>query len=179
VETFIALRAYVDSSRWRGVPFYLRTGKGMAQGRRMLTIAFRQPPRRMFPIDCRHVAEAFGYDHLTFDLGDPASISATFLAKVPGPRLSLGEGEMSFSYETAFDGPESALEPYERLLHDVMSGDRALFTTSSAVERVWELSEPLLRDPPPTDSYRRGSWGPDRGRQLIAPRRWHLPGHRV
>ena len=93
-ETFVALRAYVDNWRWSGVPFYLRTGKRLAESRHLLTIAFNEPPRRMFSLDCRHVAESFGFDHLTFELGDPASISASFLAKVPGPALNLGEAHM-------------------------------------------------------------------------------------
>ena len=178
-ETFVALRAFVDSRRWAGVPFYLRTGKRLAESRRLLTIAFKQPPRHMFPLDCRHMAEIFGFDHLSFELGDTDRISASFLAKVPGPTLRLGEAEMSFSYANAFDGPTAALEPYERLIHDVMQGDRTLFTTSDAIERIWEVSQPLLERRPQVEIYEPGSWGPESSRELIAPRRWHLPGHRV
>ncbi len=176
-ETFVALRAYVDNWRWAGVPFYLRTGKRLAQSRRLLTIAYKRPPQRMFPVDCRHVAESFGRDHLSFDLGDPATISASFLAKVPGPELQLGEATMGFSYETGFAGPEQALDPYERLIHDVMVGDRLLFTTSGPIERLWEVSAPLLDDPPPVHPYEPGSWGPESHHGVIGPRRWHLPGH--
>ena len=68
-ETFVALRAFVDNWRWAGVPFYLRTGKRLAESRHLLTVAFTQPPRRMFPLNCHYVAEAFGHDHLTFELG--------------------------------------------------------------------------------------------------------------
>jgi glucose-6-phosphate 1-dehydrogenase len=178
-ETFVALRAFVDNWRWAGVPFYLRTGKRLADSRRLLTIAFTQPPLRMFPLDCRHVAEKFGFDHLTFDLGDPGSIAASFLAKVPGPGLRLGEAQMSFGYGADFEGPADALQPYERLIHDVMLGDRTLFTISDAIERLWEVSQPLLEHPPPSQPYAPGSWGPDSSRELIAPRRWHLPGHRL
>ena len=71
-ETFVALRAFIDNWRWADVPFYLRTGKRLARVA-ALTIAFNKPPRRMFPLDCRHVAEAFGWDHLTFELGDPGA----------------------------------------------------------------------------------------------------------
>jgi glucose-6-phosphate 1-dehydrogenase len=176
-ETFAALRAQVDNWRWAGVPFYLRTGKRLAEGRHLLTLAFKQPPRRMFPHDCRYQAEAFGFDHLTFELGDPGTISASFLAKVPGPTLKLGEADMNFSYASAFAGPEQALEPYERLLHDVMLGDRMLFTSSEAIERVWEVSQPVLDNPPPVQPYEPGSWGPEAANDLIAPRHWHLPGH--
>jgi len=178
-ETFVALRAFIDNWRWEGVPFYLRTGKRLAQKRNLLTIAFAQPPRRMFPLDCDQIAEDFGHDHLTFELGDPGSISASFLAKVPGPEIRLGEAHMRFSYADTFGGGENALDAYERLIHDVMVGDRTLFTGSDAIERLWEISEPVLQDPPPTMPYEPGSWGPPEADALIAPRRWHLPSHHV
>jgi glucose-6-phosphate 1-dehydrogenase len=178
-ETFVALRAFVDNWRWDGVPFYLRSGKRMAENRHVLTVAFRQPPRRMFPLDCAEIAESFGHDHLTFELGDPGSISASFLAKVPGPTMHLGEAHMRFSYADTFGGAERALDAYERLIHDVMLGDRTLFTTSSAIERLWEISAPLLESPPPVRSYEADSWGPEEIDELIAPRRWHLPNQHV
>jgi glucose-6-phosphate 1-dehydrogenase len=178
-ETFVAVKAFVDNWRWEGVPFYLRSGKRMGEGRHLLTIAYARPPRRMFPLDCDQIAESFGHDHLTFELGDPGSISASFLAKVPGPRIQLGEAHMRFSYADTFGGPDEALDPYERLIHDVMMGDRTLFTSSGAIERLWEVSEPVLREPPPAIPYEPGSWGPPEIDDLIAPRRWHLPSDHV
>ncbi|HKB51961.1 MAG TPA: glucose-6-phosphate dehydrogenase [Solirubrobacterales bacterium] len=178
-ETFVALRAFVDNWRWDGVPFYLRSGKRLAEDRHVLTVAFSQPPRRMFPLDCEQVAESFGHDHLTFELGDPGSISASFLAKVPGPTMHLGEAHMRFSYADNFGGSERALDAYERLIHDVLLDDRTLFTSSDGIERLWEVSEPLLEDPPPVRSYAAGSWGPEAIDDLIAPRRWHLPSPHV
>jgi len=178
-ETFVAVKAFVDNWRWEGVPFYLRTGKRMAQKQHLLTIAFAQPPRRMFPLDCDQIVESFGHDHLTFELGDPGSISASFLAKVPGPTIRLGEAHMHFSYADTFGGGDQALDAYERLIHDVMVADRTLFTSSDAIERLWEISEPLLGNPPPTVPYEPGSWGPPEADALIAPRRWHLPSHHV
>jgi glucose-6-phosphate 1-dehydrogenase len=178
-ETFVAVKAMIDNWRWEGVPFYLRSGKRLAESRHLLTIAFAQPPRRMFPLDCDQVAESFGHDHLTFELGDPGSISASFLAKVPGPTIELGEAHMRFSYADTFGGTEGALDAYERLIHDVMVGDRTLFTSSAAIERLWEISEPVLERPPPTLPYEPGSWGPEAIDQLIAPRRWHLPNDHV
>lgn len=178
-ETLVALRAMVDNWRWDGVPFYLRSGKRMAEDRHILTVAFKQPPRRMFPLDCDEIVESFGHDHLTFELGEPGSISASFLAKVPGPTIHLGEAHMRFSYADSFGGNGQALDPYERLIHDVMVGDRLLFTTSAGIERLWEVSEPLLADPPPVHEYPVGSWGPVAINQLIAPRRWHLPSTHV
>ncbi|MGA8746489.1 MAG: glucose-6-phosphate dehydrogenase [Solirubrobacterales bacterium] len=178
-ETFVALRAFVDNWRWAGVPFYLRSGKRMAENRHLLTVAFNEPPRRMFPLDGDQTAESFGHDHLSFELGDPGTITATFLAKVPGPEIRLGEAHMRFSYANTFGGSDQALEPYERLLHDVLVGDRTLFTTSEAIERLWEISEPVLGDPPPVQVYEPGSWGPKSIDALIAPRHWHLPSDHV
>ncbi|MDX6635372.1 MAG: glucose-6-phosphate 1-dehydrogenase [Solirubrobacterales bacterium] len=178
-ETFVAVKAFVDNWRWEGVPFYLRSGKRLEESRHLLTIAFAKPPRRMFPLDCDQIAESFGHDHLTFELGDPGSISASFLAKVPGPRIQLGEAHMRFSYADTFGGPEEALDPYERLIHDVMLGDRMLFTSSEAIERLWEISEPVLEDPPAAIPYEPGTWGPEEADELIAPRHWHLPNDHV
>ena len=172
-ETFVAVRASIDNWRWAGVPFYLRTGKCLAEGRRVLTIAFREPPRRMFAI-AGGAAEAVEQDHLTFDLGDPGRISASFMAKVPGPAMELAQAQMSFSYEDSFCGAH-ALEAYERLIHDAMIGDRTLFTRADGIERLWEISTPVLSNPSPLQSYEKGSWGPDAADELIAPRRWHLP----
>jgi glucose-6-phosphate 1-dehydrogenase len=174
-ETFVALRAFVDNWRWEGVPFFLRSGKCLADNRHLLTVAFSEPPRRMFPIDCSQVADEFGHDHLTFELGDPGSISATFLAKVPGPKMQLGQAHMRFSYADSFGGPEHALDAYERLILDVMLGDRTLFTTSAAIERLWQVADGVVREPPPAESYEPGSWGPEATADLLAPHRWHAP----
>lgn len=174
-ETFVALRTFVDNWRWEGVPFYLRSGKSLAESKHLLTVAFKKPPRRMFPLDCDQISESFDYDHLTFELGDPGFITSSFFAKVPGPTMELGEAHMHFSYADAFGGNDEALEPYERLIHDVMCGDRTLFTSSAAIERLWEISDPVLADPPETVTYEGGSWGPEEAQELIAPRRWHLP----
>jgi glucose-6-phosphate 1-dehydrogenase len=175
-ETFVALRAFVDNWRWEGVPFFLRSGKRLAETHHLLTVAFSEPPRRMFPIDCSQVAEEFGHDHLTFELGDPGSISASFLAKVPGPKMQLGQAHMHFSYADSFGGSARALDAYERLIHDVMVGDRTLFTTSAAIERLWEVAHPVVREPPPVEIYEPGSWGPAATDALLAPHRWHVPG---
>ncbi len=172
-ETFAAVRVHLDNWRWAGVPFFLRTGKRLAEGRRQITIAFREPPRRMFDVDGAFTG-SFGTDHITFDLGDPGSIAAVFFAKVPGPRMRLGRARMSFSFDHAF-GDERSLEAYERLLYDAMLGDRMLFDTSDGIERRWAAAAPLLESPPPVLPYAPGSWGPDAVHELIAPREWRLP----
>jgi len=171
-ETFIAARVSIENWRWTGVPFFLRTGKRLAEGRRLLTIAFRKPPRRMFDVT-EALVEHFGPDHLTFDLSDPGGISASFLAKVPGPSMRLGQARMDFSSERTF-GTADALEPYERLMYDAMTGDRSLFADAEGIERLWSASATLLADPPPLHRYAPGSWGPEAMHDLIAPRQWRL-----
>ena len=171
-ETFIALRATIDNWRWAGVPFFLRTGKCLAEERRLLTIAFREPPRKMFRV-ARAFVEDYGPDHISFDLGNPGGITTSFLAKVPGPQMRLGQARMEFSYEGSF-GTEG-LEPYERLMYDAMLGDRTLFTNADGIEDLWAASSQLLRDPPPLHRYPPGSYGPQKMHELIAPRRWWLP----
>jgi glucose-6-phosphate 1-dehydrogenase len=171
-ETFVALRAGIDNWRWAGVPFFLRTGKRLGEQRRLLTIAFREPPRRMFR-EAGAFVEDYGPDHISFDLGNPGGITTSFLAKVPGPQMRLGQARMEFSYEGSFG--TQGLEPYERLMYDAMLGDRTLFTNADGIENLWAASSDLLRDPPPLHRYPPGSYGPQKMHELIAPRRWWLP----
>ena len=171
-ETFIALRASVDNWRWDGVPFFLRTGKRLSEERRLLTIAFREPPRKMFRT-ARAFIEDYGPDHISFDLGNPGGIITSFLAKVPGPQMRLGQARMEFTYEGSFGS--QGLEPYERLMYDAMLGDRMLFTNADGIENLWAASSELLDDPPPLHRYAPGSYGPQKMHELIAPRRWWLP----
>jgi glucose-6-phosphate 1-dehydrogenase len=168
-ETFVALKVGIENWRWAGVPFYLRTGKCMAETRRVVTIAFRDPPRRMF-----ESVNGFVPNELVFELGDPGGISAGFLAKVPGPTMELATAQFRFDYEESFT-TANQLEAYERLIHDALLGDRTLFTRADGIERLWEVSTPVLDAPPPLHPYFPGSWGPPAVDDLIAPGRWHLP----
>lgn len=171
-ETFVAGRVMIDNWRWAGVPFFFRTGKRLAEGRRVLTIAFKQPPLALFERSAVPT-EDMDANHLTFDLADNGSISASFLAKTPGPDLKISAARMDFAYGAADSG---ILEAYERLLHDVLIGDHTLFTRADGIERLWEIVNPVLEDPPPLTIYPAGSWGPRPAIDgLIAPRRWHLP----
>jgi glucose-6-phosphate 1-dehydrogenase len=174
-ETFVALRCEIDNWRWAGVPFYLRTGKRMAEGARIISIAFREPPKSMFPAGSG--VGAHGPDHLTFDLADASKLSLSFYGKRPGPGMKLDKLSLQFAlHETGREA--DVLEAYERLLHDAMSGDHTLFTTAEGIERLWELSIPLLQSPPPVRAYAPGSWGPNAIHQLIAPHAWRLPFER-
>ena len=175
-ETFIALRCHIDNWRWAGVPFYLRTGKRLAEGQRIISIAFREPPKSMFPPGSG-ISEQ-GPDHLTFDLADAARMSLSFYGKRPGPGMRLDKLSMQFAmHDTGHIG--DVLEAYERLILDAMRGDHTLFTTADGIERLWEVSSVLLEAPPPVRFYAPGSWGPNAIHQLIAPNAWRLPFERA
>jgi len=175
-ETFIALKCSIDNWRWAGVPFFLRTGKRLAEGQRIISIAFREPPKSMFPAGSG-VGEQ-GPDHLTFDLADQSKMSLSFYGKRPGPGMRLDKLSLQFAMrDTGLIG--DVLEAYERLILDAMRGDRTLFTTAEGIERLWAVSTPLLESPPPVRSYPPGSWGPNAIHQLIAPRAWRLPFERA
>jgi glucose-6-phosphate 1-dehydrogenase len=174
-ETMVAVRAEVENWRWNGVPFYLRSGKCMGASRQVVTLGFREPPLRMFRTHRKDIP-AGRLNELVIDFADPGSIMVEFLAKIPGPELALGHSTMSFYYKDSF-AAANALEGYERLILLAMIGDQSLFTRSDGVERVWEISTPLLENPLPVESYPRGSWGPPSVAKLIAPYHWHLPDH--
>ncbi|MFY9509664.1 MAG: glucose-6-phosphate dehydrogenase [Rubrivivax sp.] len=175
-ETFIALKCFIDNWRWAGVPFFLRTGKRLAEGQRIISIAFREPPKSMFPPGSGVGAQ--GPDHLTFDLADASKMSLSFYGKRPGPGMRLDKLSLQFAmHDTGMLG--EVLEAYERLILDAMRGDRTLFTTAEGIERLWQVSMPLLESPPPVRLYEVGSWGPKSIHQLIAPHAWRLPFERA
>lgn len=175
-ETLIALKCLIDNWRWAGVPFFLRTGKRMAEGQRVISIAFREPPKSMFPVGSGVGAQ--GPDHLTFDLADASKMSLSFYGKRPGPGMRLDKLSLQFAMrDTGLIG--DVLEAYERLILDAMRGDHTLFTTAEGIERLWEVSIPLLEAPPPVRLYPPGSWGPKSIHQLVAPHAWRLPFERA
>jgi glucose-6-phosphate 1-dehydrogenase len=169
-DTFVAARVEIDNWRWAGVPFYLRTGKCMAESRHLVALDFHEPPMRMFPGEVAHQ----GANQLVFEFSEPGEITADFQAKVPGPTMELGPARMTFRYAESFCA-ENQLQAYERLIHDAMIGDATLFTRADGIERLWEVSMPMLDDPPPVIRYPQGSWGPKEADELIAPSRWRLP----
>ena len=175
-ETFIALRCEIDNWRWAGVPFYLRTGKRLAEGQRIVSIAFNEPPKSMFPEGSG--VGSRGPDHLTFDLADAAKLSLSFYGKRPGPGMRLDKLSLQFAmHDTGMSS--DVFEAYERLILDAMKGDHTLFIPAESIERLWEISEPLLNNPPPVRPYSQGSWGPNAIHQLVAPSAWRLPFERT
>ena len=174
-ETFVAMQCGIDNWRWAGVPFFLRTGKQMAEGARIVSIAFREPPKSMFPPGSG--VGTMGPDHLTFDLADASKLSLSFYGKRPGPGMRLDKLSLQFAlHET--DQVDDVLEAYERLIHDALIGDQTLFTNAQGIERLWEVSHPLLVHPSDVELYRVGSWGPPSIKELIEPRTWRLPFER-
>ena len=169
METYVAGRVFIDNWRWKDVPFFFRHGKRMPESRRVLTIVFKKPALMLFE-RTEVVTDRIAANHLTFDFGDPGSISASFLAKDPGWELDLTEARMDFHY-----AGDELLEAYERLIHDALIGDKTLFTRADAIERLWEVVQSILDDPPPVLPYKPGSWGPEAADAFIAPCQWHLP----
>ncbi|MEZ5238734.1 MAG: glucose-6-phosphate dehydrogenase [Microthrixaceae bacterium] len=167
-ETLVALEARIDNERWDGVPIYLRTGKRMPIGKRVVILKLKHPPMGMFDDGDTHGNE------LVFEIGEPGRIRVNFTSKEPGTSMQLGAAHMDFDYKSSFD-PRCELEAYERLLHDAMLGDHMLFNRAEGIERLWEVAAPLLAAPPPVKPYPVGTWGPAEVDDLPAPYHWRLP----
>ena len=166
-DTFVAARMWIDNARWRGVPFYLRTGKRLAA-----TQAAGQPdPARAARAAGRAAAHR---DERAVLLAGRATARSTcpLVAKKPGPALALDAAHASIPL-SGLPGADP-LPPYVRLIHDVLIGDRSLFTRPDGLAAVWKVAEPLLANPPKVVPYAPGSWGPAQARKLIAPGRWLL-----
>jgi glucose-6-phosphate 1-dehydrogenase len=140
VETFAALRLPIDSWRWAGVPWVIRTGKALPTTATEAVVELHAPPRLLFagPDD-----EPPHPNHLRFRLGRDDGVTLGLQAKRPGPTLSSQEVALSVDHETALGQRETA---YERLLHDAMVGDRARFAREDGVEAAWQIVEPVLHD---------------------------------
>jgi glucose-6-phosphate 1-dehydrogenase len=170
-ETMIALKVEIDNWRWHGVPFYLRSGKSMKSSRQTVTLGFHAPPLRMFRT--ANLDPSGRINEIVINFSDPGSIHVEFMAKMPGPEMTLGAATMNFRYQDSF-AQANALEGYERMILLAMFGDQSLFTRSDGIERVWEISAPLLENPPKCLPYEPGSWGPEGINKLIHPYHWHL-----
>jgi glucose-6-phosphate 1-dehydrogenase len=168
-ETFFAAQIEIDSWRWAGVPFFVRTGKRLARRATEIVVQFRAPPLCFFEgTDVKGLPS----DNLVMRIQPDEGILFAFLAKRPGPDVNVQPVSMSFDYSRSF--MTSPPEAYERLLHDVMVGDHTLFMREDAAERAWAVVEPALKNPTPVCMYEAGTWGPKEAGRLIAPRRWHL-----
>ncbi len=171
-ETFSAIELEIDNWRWAGVPFYLRTGKGLADKVSEITLKFKKVPFNVFR---GSEAELPMRDHLTIRVQPNEGITIAFNAKRPGPGMTLGRVAMEFDYAEDFAQSEIA-DAYELLILEAMRGDHSLFIRQDGVERAWGILQPILDDPPPIAFYERGSWGPEAAAALIEPRKWQLTG---
>jgi glucose-6-phosphate 1-dehydrogenase len=167
VETFVAARAWVDNSRWKGVPFLLRTGKRLPRRVTEVAIVLRESERRLF--DGTGLTRLPAH-HLALRVQPDEGISMVFRAKEPGPGMALDAVPMDFSYGSSFR--TRSAEAYERLLHDAMASDQTLFLREDGVERSWEIVAPALDAPGAVHPYAAGTWGPSAADDLIAPRMW-------
>jgi len=165
-DTFVAARLWIDNPRWRGVPFYLRTGKRLAASEQRVTLILREPAG---PLAGKLATDS---NVLSFSLAGDGQIDLSLVAKKPGPTLDTDEAHVSIPL-SGLPGAEP-LPPYVRLIHDVIQGDRSLFTRPDGLAAVWKVAEPLLAHPPGVASYPQGSWGPAQARKLIAPGCWLL-----
>lgn len=168
VDTFSAVKFYIDNWRWQDVPFYVRTGKHLHQKTSIITIQFRPAPQYSFPPEA---AETWRENRLTISIQPEMEIRLRFQAKKPGQSMTLNPVDMVFRYQDAYEGNEP--EAYETLLLDVMSGNPTLFMRSDQVEAAWKIIMPILdaweaKTPVDFPNYAPDSWGPEDAEALIA-----------
>ncbi|MGB5180377.1 MAG: glucose-6-phosphate dehydrogenase, partial [Gammaproteobacteria bacterium] len=169
-ETFVAMKVMIDSWRWAGVPFYLRTGKRMPGRYTEIVVQFKEAPNMMFR-DALLRGEQVPPNTLVLRIQPNEGIGMSFNAKVPSPIPQISPVEMDFNYSDYFgDGPTTG---YETLLYECMNGDPTLFKRADIIESSWELVEPILdvwSALPPRNfpNYTAGSWGPREAEDLIA-----------
>ena len=169
-ETFIAMRLHLDNWRWSGVPFFLRTGKCLPMRDTRIVIVFRDVPLHLFQ---RAGVRDIEQDRLVVRIQPDEGIALSFVAKQPGPELTMQPVDMDFSYGTSFR--VSPPEAYERLLHDALHRDHLLFIREDEVEYGWAAVDRVLSAPPPIHVYAAGTWGPPEAAHIPAPWHWHAP----
>jgi glucose-6-phosphate 1-dehydrogenase len=169
VETYCALRLFIDSWRWDGVPWYLRSGKYLPDTATEVLVELKPPPQKLFA----DAAAASGRgDYLRFRLSPDAAIALAARVKLAGEEFIGQQRELYLLEEQP--GEEA---PYERLLGDAMKGDGGLFTREDAVEAAWMVVDQVLKHHPRVRPYKRGTWGPKQADALIeAGGGWHSPG---
>ena len=168
VETFCALRLFIDSWRWAGVPWYLRSGKFLPDTATEILVELKAPPQRLFADSAPATGRT---NYVRFRLSPGAAIALAARVKIPGKEF-VGEQRELFLLEDQA-GEEA---PYERLLGDAMVGDGALFTREDAVEAAWAVVDPVLKTHHRVRPYKRGSWGPKQADTIIASDGgWHNP----
>jgi glucose-6-phosphate 1-dehydrogenase len=172
-ETFVALKLFLDNWRWSGTPFYLRTGKFLAEKLSEVVVRFRSPPLTLFQKQCE--TEVYPND-LIIRVQPDEGISWRMNGKVPGGALSIKPVALDMFYKTTFNVEPP--EAYERLIFDAMTGDQTLFIRGDEAEAAWQVIDPIeqgwQQSKQPPAEYAPGSWGPKRAMDLIEQdgRRW-------
>jgi glucose-6-phosphate 1-dehydrogenase len=175
-ETFAAITTEVDTRRWAGVPFYLRTGKRLGRRVTEIAVVFKRAPH--LPLDAT-MTEELGQNAFVIRVQPDEGVTMRFGSKVPGSQMEVRDVTMDFGYGTAFT--ESSPEAYERLILDVLLGEPSLFPVNEEVERSWEILDPVIEHwatlPEGPDPYAAGSWGPASADQMLARtgRHWRRP----
>ena len=168
VETFAALRVYLDSWRWQDVPFYIRAGKRLQVTATEVLVTLKPPPQRRFS---GREFERHAPNHLRFRMGPNVEIALGATVMATGQRGHTENVEL-YACRDAL----GQTEPYDLLLGAAMAGDHLLFARQDEVEGAWRIVDPLLADPPSVAEYEPGSWGPDAAQTLITPEAgWHNP----
>lgn len=169
VETFAAMRLHIDSWRWAGVPFYIRTGKEMPLTATEIRVTLKRPPQELFD-----TASLEGGDHVRFRLSPDVSISLGARVKVPGESMA---GDYVELVVRQVSGDE--MTPYERLLGDAIRGDAMLFVRQDSVEAAWRVVDPVVAERTPVHEYDPGTWGPIEADRITADDGgWHNPAQR-
>ena len=169
VETYCALRLFIDSWRWEGVPWYLRSGKCLAETAHEVLVELKPPPQRLFADSAPAAGRA---NYLRFRLSPSSAVAIAARVKITGKEFVGDQRELYLVEEQP--GEET---PYERLLGDAMAGNGALFTREDAVEAAWAVVEPVLKTHHRACLYKPGSWGPKEADAIITSARgWHNPG---
>jgi glucose-6-phosphate 1-dehydrogenase len=165
-DTFIAARLWIDTPRWRGVPFLLRTGKQLHGDAQQISLVFAEPDG---PLADRLPPDG---TVLTVSMSGSGAIDLRLVVKRPGPELTLTTGTARLPLEDVPDA--DPLPPYVRLIHDVITGDRSLFTRPDGIGHAWDTITPVLEHRPRVQPYERGSWGPAAAAELAVPDGWLL-----
>ena len=168
VETYCALRLFIDSWRWAGVPWYVRSGKCLAETAAEVLVELKPPPQPLFTDSAPADGRA---NYLRFRLSPNPVIALAARVKRAGQEFVGDQHELSL-----LNAQPNKEQPYERLLADALVGDAALFTREDTVEAAWAVVEPVLEDHNRAHPYPPGSWGPEEADTLITPHgRWHNP----
>ncbi len=165
-DTYVAARLWIDTPRWQGVPFLLRTGKQLASGAQQVSLIFKEPSGPL--------ADQLPPNGtvLTISVSGSGKIDLRLVLKQPGPSLVLTSGTATLALDEVPDS--DPLPPYVRLIHDVVTGDRSLFTRPDGLSHAWDTITPVLDHRPAVQPYARGTWGPDAAADLAAPDGWLL-----